>query len=88
MFLNCSIATSTQVKDLSTSEKCSHTYTQQASAREAARGKHEPDSFDLVGSLKIQTCQKSTVGVLLQVKSERRREGGERESDMERSEST
>lgn len=64
------------------------THTTAESVREASRGKHIPDSLNLVGSLKIQTCQKSTVGVLLQVKSEdrmrgRRKEGG---SDKERGE--
>lgn len=56
-----------------------------ASVREAEGEKHIPDSSDLMGSLKIQTCQKSTVGVLLQVKSEGGMRGrGEEGSDSER----
>jgi len=68
-----------------------HTHTHTAAVvREAERATHTPDSLDLAGSLKIQACQKNTVGVLLQVKNEEgmrgtgEKGGGEREREREK----
>lgn len=58
--------------------------TNAASVSETKRGKYKPDSPDLMGCLKIQTCQKGTVGIFLQVKSEKGMRSWEAQESKER----